>query len=101
MARKLRIQYPGALYHVINRGNYRRDGFETVGAAKAFEATLAEACVRHDWRIHAYIIMRTHYHLALETPGANLVEGLHWLQGRSASGTNGRSLPQVSSRGSG
>jgi REP element-mobilizing transposase RayT len=62
--------------------------FETVGAAQAFEATLAEACVRHDWRIHAYVIMRTHYHLALETPGANLVEGMHWLQGTFASRFN-------------
>ena len=47
MARRLRLQYPGALYHVINRGNYRRDVFETVGAAKAFELALAEACERH------------------------------------------------------
>ena len=37
MARKLRIQYEGAIYHVINRGNYRRDVFESVGAAQAFE----------------------------------------------------------------
>jgi len=43
MARKLRIEYPGALHHVINRGNYRRDLFESVGAAEAFLRTLAEA----------------------------------------------------------
>ena len=46
VARRLRIQYPGALYHVINRGNYRRDIFETAGAARAFEQAMAEACFR-------------------------------------------------------
>ncbi len=88
MARKLRIQYPGAIYHVINRGNYRRDVFETVGAARAFEATLAEGCARFGWRIHAYVIMRNHYHLALETPGAHLVDGMHWLQSTFATRFN-------------
>jgi REP element-mobilizing transposase RayT len=76
------------LYHVFNRGNYRHDVFETVGAAQAFEATLTEACVRHDWRIHAYAIMCNHYHLALETVGANLVQGMQWLQGTFAARFN-------------
>ncbi len=88
MARKLRIQYPGALYHIFNRGNYRRDVFETVGAAQAFVATLAEACDRHGWRIHAYVVMRNHYHLAMETPQGNLADGMHWLQGTFASRFN-------------
>ena len=68
VARKLRIQYPGALYHVINRGNYQRDVFETVGAAQAFEVVLNEACSLHRWKIHAYAVLKNHYHLALETP---------------------------------
>lgn len=80
MARKLRIEYPGALYHVINRGNYRRDLFETTGAAKAFEETMLEACARWRWRLQAHVVMRNHYHLAVETPEANLVGGMHWLQ---------------------
>jgi putative transposase len=80
MARKLRIQYEGALYHVINRGNYRRDVFETVGAASAFVATLLEATQLHEWHLHGYAVMRNHYHLAVGTPQANLVEGMHWLQ---------------------
>ena len=80
MARKLRIQYEGAIYHVINRGNYRRDVFESVGAAQAFEETLMEAGAENGWRLHAFVIMRNHYHLAVETPQANLVEGMHWLQ---------------------
>jgi REP element-mobilizing transposase RayT len=65
---------------VINRGNYRRDVFESVGAAQAFERALMEACVESGWRLHAFVIMRNHYHLAVETPRANLVEGMHWLQ---------------------
>src|SRR5688572_29387563 len=80
MARRLRIQYKDALYHVLNRGNYRRNLFSCRGAARAFVAVLGEACERHHWQLHAYSVMRNHYHLALETPQPNLVEGMHWLQ---------------------
>lgn len=80
MARKPRIQFAGALYHVINRGNYRRDLFETAGAAAAFEQCLFEVCEQAGWRLHAFSLMRNHFHLALETPRGNLVEGMHWLQ---------------------
>lgn len=80
MPRKLRIQFEGALYHVINRGNYRRDLFESAGAAQAFEDTLIEACELSGWRLHAHVVMRNHYHLAVETPRANLGDGMHWLQ---------------------
>lgn len=88
MARKLRLQYEGAVYHVINRGNYRRDVFETADKAKAFEACLAEAGSRMGWKLHAYILMRNHFHLALETPQPNLIEGMHWLQGTFATRFN-------------
>ena len=64
MPRRLRFQYPGALYHIINRGNYRQDLFGTAGAAQAFEATLNEASLRYAWIIHAFAIMRNHFHLA-------------------------------------
>lgn len=80
MARKPRIQFEGAIYHVMNRGNYRRDLFESAGAAQAFEQCLWEACEQAGWRLHAYTLMRNHYHLVVETPRANLVEGMHWLQ---------------------
>jgi REP element-mobilizing transposase RayT len=88
MARRLRIQFEGAIYHVINRGNYRRDVFESASTAAAFETVLGEACERHRWRLHAYVIMRNHYHLALETPEANLVDGMHWLQSTFATRFN-------------
>lgn len=84
MARKPRLQFEGAIYHVINRGNYRRDIFETAGAAQAFEQCLFEACTQAGWRLYAYAIMRNHFHLAVQTPRANLVEGMHWLQGTFA-----------------
>lgn len=88
MARKLRIQYPGAMYHIINRGNYRKDLFESVGAAEAFLKVLAEATPRFGWKLHAYVLMRNHYHLALETPSPTLVQGMHWLQSTLATRFN-------------
>jgi putative transposase len=80
MARKPRIEFAGACYHVLNRGNYRRDLFETAGAAEAFVDCLGEVCERMGWQLHAYCVMRNHYHLALETPRGNLSTGVHWLQ---------------------
>lgn len=88
MARRLRIQYPGATYHVINRGNYRTDVFGSAGAAKAFVSTLEEACATFGWALHAYVIMRNHFHLAVETPEPNLVDGMHFLQSTYATRFN-------------
>jgi putative transposase len=80
MARKLRVQYEGALYHVVNRGNYRRDVFESPGAAQAFVNVLEDATLAYGWKCHAYAVMRNHYHIVLETPQANLGEGMQCLQ---------------------
>lgn len=88
MTRSLRIEYEGALYHVINRGNYRRDVFETVGAAQAFVTALEEATERYGWIVHAYVVMRNHFHLAVETPKPNLSDGMHWLQSTLATRFN-------------
>lgn len=79
MARKLRIEQPGGLYHVFSRGNYRRDVFETNGAAHSFVEALEEAVSRHGWRLQAYVLMRNHFHLVMETPEPNLTQGMHWL----------------------
>lgn len=81
MARKLRVEYAGACYHVINRGNYRKDLFAAQGAAESFQACLGEAAARFSWRVHAFVIMRNHFHLAVETPEPNLSTGMKWLQG--------------------
>ncbi len=80
MARKLRIEFPDAVYHVLNRGNYRRDLFLSAGEAGAFVKVLEEAAEIYNWRVHAYAVMRNHYHVALRTPQPNLTEGMHWLQ---------------------
>src|SRR5690606_4317030 len=77
-----------ACYHVINRGNYRADIFGTEGARAAFESCLFEACGKSGWVLHAYVIMRNHYHLALETPAGNLVAGMQWLQATYANRFN-------------
>ncbi|MEO6567512.1 MAG: transposase [Opitutaceae bacterium] len=81
MARKLRVEYSGACYHVINRGNYRRDLFAAKGTAESFQKCLFEAAAKFGWRLHAFVIMRNHFHLAVETPEPNLSEGMRWLQG--------------------
>jgi len=88
MPRKLRLEYPGAVYHVINRGNYRADIFATSGARAAFMSCVWEACKKSGWRLHAYVLMRNHYHLALETPKGNLVVGMQWLQATFANRFN-------------
>lgn len=88
MARKLRIEYEHALYHVISRGNYRADVFATEGAKEAFEKCLREASEKCRWVVHAYVLMRNHYHLALETPQPNLVAGMKWLQATFANRFN-------------
>jgi putative transposase len=88
MPRKLRLEFPGAIYHVINRGNYRTWIFKRPAAQQAFEACLFSACERCGWLLHAFVIMGNHYHLALETPQGNLVAGMHWLQSAFATRFN-------------
>ena len=88
MPRKLRLEFPGACYHVINRGNYRSDIFKTVGAKAAFEVCLFEACAKSGWVLHAHVLMSNHYHLAVETPAGNLVTGMQWLQATFANRFN-------------
>jgi putative transposase len=88
MARKVRIEYAGACYHVINRGNYRSWIFESEGARKSFLKCLVECCLAQGWRLHGWVLMGNHYHLCLETPEANLVEGMKWLQGTFANRFN-------------
>src|ERR1043166_3252315 len=81
MARPLRIEYPGAAYHVMARGNQGRAIFKDDQDRKRFLETLAESCEKTGWHIHAYVMMANHYHLLVETPEANLVAGMKWLQG--------------------
>jgi REP element-mobilizing transposase RayT len=66
MPRMMRIQHPGALYHVINCGNYKSAIFASDGARNVFLKALGEAIRKHEWKLHAYVIMRNHYHVALD-----------------------------------
>jgi len=68
------------MYHVINRGNCLSDLFGNEGEAQAFLDTVGAANVMMGRRPHAYVLMCHHYHLVLETPEPNWVEGVHWLQ---------------------
>lgn len=81
MARKLRVQYEGAIYHIMNRGDRREDIFHDDQDRQLFLKTLGEACGKTAWQVHAYCLMRNHFHLVLETPRANLVAGMKWFLG--------------------
>ena len=80
MPRKMRVQYHGAMYHVISRGDQRDDIFFNDVDRYDFIKTLAEACLKTDWPVHAFCLMKNHYHLVIETPNANLAAGMAWLQ---------------------
>jgi putative transposase len=81
MARKPRVQYPGAIYHVMNRGDHREPIFKDDADRRRFLETLGEACFKAGWQVHAYCLMPNHFHLVVETPRANLVEGMKWFLG--------------------
>jgi REP element-mobilizing transposase RayT len=79
MARPLRVQFPGATYHGIARGLVARRLFTDDLDCYGFLVLFARAVKRFDWVCHAFCLMTTHYHLALETNDANLSRGMHWL----------------------
>lgn len=90
MPRQVRIEYEGATYHVMCRGDRREDIFEDDQDREMFLATLAQAAQRAGWRVHAWVLMNNHYHLLLETPEANLVRGMAWFQTTFTARTNAR-----------
>ena len=81
MARKLRVEYPGAIYHVLSRGDRREPIFHDEADRQRFVETLGEACAKTGWQVHAYVLMPNHFHLVIETPQPNLVAGMKWLLG--------------------
>jgi REP element-mobilizing transposase RayT len=90
MARKLRVEFPGALYHVLNRGDRREPIFRSDQDRLLFLDTLGEACQKTGWQVHALCLMPNHFHLVLETPNANLVAGMKWFLGTYTSRFNHR-----------
>jgi REP element-mobilizing transposase RayT len=83
MARPLRLEFAGALYHITARGNERRSIFpDDADADRAmFLDVLAATCERFNWIVHAYCLMTNHYHLLVETPDANLSQGMRQING--------------------
>jgi putative transposase len=81
MARPLRIEYDGALYHVTSRGNERKSIFRDATDRELFLATLSQVAERFRWLCHAYCLMDNHYHLVIETLDGNLSKGMRQLNG--------------------
>ena len=79
MPRKLRVEFPGAIYHVMSRGDRREDMFLDDVDRQDFLKTLVAACQKTGFEVHAYCRVRNHFHLVVETPEANLVARMRWL----------------------
>ena len=90
MSRPLRIEFPGALYHVTSRGNARQKIYRDDPDREQFLSTLAHVIGRYDWLCHAYCLLDNHYHLLIETPKANLSIGMRQLNGVYTQGFNRR-----------
>lgn len=80
MPRKPRIEYSGAYYHVMSRGDRQEAIFRDRADRVLFLETLEQACSRTGWKVHCYVLLDNHYHFLLETPEPNLVVGMQWFQ---------------------
>lgn len=90
MARQLRLEYPGAVYHVMSRGNARQNIYRSNDDRHDFLEVLADVSARCNWLCHAYCLMGNHYHLLIETPDANLSAGMQLLNGTYSQAFNRR-----------
>lgn len=81
MARPLRIEYDGAVYHVTSRGNERKPVYQDDADRRMFLDVLHEANRRYNWLCHAYCLMSNHYHILVETPDGNLSQGMRQVNG--------------------
>ena len=81
MARPLRIEFPGAVYHVTSRGNARQNIYNNDEDRQKFLSILTLVVERFHWICHSYCLMDNHYHLLLETPIPNLSAGMRQLNG--------------------
>ena len=89
MPRPLRIEYEGARYHVLSRGDRREDIVVDDGDRERFIKTLGEAGVYAGWKVHVFCLMRNHFHLVIETPEPTLVKGMQWMLGTFTMRFNG------------
>ena len=80
MPKQVRIEFEGAMDHVMARRDRREAIVRDDGDRRTFVRTLGEASVRAGFRVHAYVLMNNHYHWLLETPKANLSRGMGWMR---------------------
>lgn len=90
MARPVRIEYPGAVYHVTSRGNEKKPIFLCDEDREAFVDFLGRTAQRFGWSVTAWVLMTNHFHLITQTPEPNLSAGMHWLNTCYASWFNRR-----------
>lgn len=90
MTRPLRLEFPGALYHLTARGNAQQDIYLTDEDRERFLSLLGREVEQQGWRCYAYCLMSNHYHLLIETPEGNLVAGMRRLNGQYTQGFNKR-----------
>jgi putative transposase len=90
MPRPLRVQIPGGIYHLMNRGVRGELLYTDAQEHKHFLWLLAEACVRYEWLLRTYCLMSNHYHLLITTPQPTLSRGMQWLNGCYAQWFNWR-----------
>lgn len=90
MARPLRIEYDGAVYHLTSRGNARKAIYGDDADRQLFLETLRNVTKRYNWLCHAYCLMNNHYHLVIETPDGNLSRGMRQLNGVYTQAYNAR-----------
>ncbi len=90
MARPLRLDHAGAVWHVTSRGNERREIFRDDEDRERFLTTLGRVVQTFRWRVHAYVLMGNHYHLLVETPEPTLSRGMRHLNGVYTQGFNRR-----------
>jgi putative transposase len=90
MPRPLRVEYPGARYHIMTRGDRREDIFGDDADRQTFLRLLGKACAKTGWEVHAYCLMSNHWHAVIETPQANLSSGMRWLLGTYTQSFNRR-----------
>jgi len=81
MARPLRLEFPGAIYHVTSRGDRQEAIYEGDADRQQWLDILSKICERYNWRVHAYCLMDNHYHILLETADGNLSKGMRQLNG--------------------
>ena len=90
VARPLRLQFPGPIYHVTARGNRRQDIFRSEADCLLYLALLARVAERFEWEVFAYCLMPNHVHLVLRTRHANIARGMQRLHGLYAQFFNER-----------